>query len=348
MIFDLPHFLGSVFGTLKGLTFAEPLWFLLIPILGAVFLGLWWVRRKNVKPGVLAASLGAFEEVAQKRRLPLLRHSGPVLRILAVLLVVFALARPQAGRRQGSRSTEGIDIMLVIDTSGSMKARDFEIGGERPNRLEVIKKVIADFIEARPDDRIGIVVFGTEAFTQAPLTLDHEVLIRFLDQIEIGVAGEATAIGDGLATAVSRLKDQDGDSKVVVLLTDGANNAGRMDPYAAIEAAKAYGARVYTVGVGSKGDVPIVSNGQVVYIRADIDEKLLTKISDDTGGMYRRASDTKSLREVYEEIDRMEKKKIEAKDQSTGQDYFMVPLLFAALALVLEGLWSGSRWRVLP
>jgi Ca-activated chloride channel homolog len=332
---------------LTGFSFAEPMWFLLIPILLLIWiLDAFWFSRKSNPQGLITPSLKPFQSLEFTRNV--LSYLGTFLRVLAIIAIIIAMARPQAGRRSGRRSSEGVDIMLVIDTSGSMKARDFEIDGKRPNRLEVIKRVIADFIEARPDDRIGIVVFGSEAFTQAPLTLDHEVLSKFLEQVEIGVAGEATAIGDGLATAVARLKDQLGESKVVVLLTDGANNAGRMDPMAATSAAKALGVRVHTIGVGSEGDVPIVSQGQVVYIRADIDEKLLTAIATDTGGIYRKVTDTKALRGVYSEIDRLEKKRIELKDQRSGRDYFMVPLLLAVLCLFLEILWRLSKWRVIP
>ncbi|MCX6123819.1 MAG: VWA domain-containing protein [Proteobacteria bacterium] len=310
----------------------------------------WNLARSRRQAGVSTASIKMFADCIQKPSL--LRFGGAIFRSLAIIALTVGLARPQAGKRQGARSADGVDIVLVIDTSGSMKARDFVIGGERPTRLEVIKRVIGDFISARPDDRIGIVVFGTEAFTQAPLTLDHDVLLRFLDQVEIGVAGEATAIGDGLGTAVARLKDQRSNSRegsrVVVLLTDGANNAGRMDPMAATNAAKALGVRVHTVGVGSKGEVPIISNGQMVYIKADIDEKLLGAIAAETGGVYRRVADTEGLQGVYSEIDRLEKKRVEIKDQRSGRDYFAAALVASILFIVLEMMWRGSRWRVVP
>lgn len=333
---------------LPAMRFADPLWLLLIPVLIAVGIAryLWQTRHTRSVAGLRTASIEAFRPIW--RAPSKLRFAGTVLRFLTLLCIIVALARPQAGRRSGARNADGVDIMLVIDTSGSMKARDFVIDGQRPNRLEVIKKVISDFIVSRPDDRIGLVVFGSEAFTQAPLTLDHDVLQKFLDQVEIGVAGEATAIGDGLATAVVRLKDQPGESRVVVLLTDGANNAGRMDPAAAAAAAKSLGIRVHTIGVGSEGEVPIISQGQMVYIRADIDEKLLTSISEQTGGVYRRATDTAALRGVYQEIDRLEKRRIEIKDQRVGRDYFAWPLIMACLCLWLELLWRGSRWRVIP
>lgn len=330
----------------RGLWLAEPLWLGLVPVIALVFLFYRLWQRRRPPNGVITPSIKVFTGI--QRRPNRLRYLGMILRCLVLVLIAVALARPQSGKHTGSRSAEGVDIMLAIDTSGSMKARDFVMDGERPNRLEVIKRVIADFIAERPDDRIGLVVFGTEAFTQAPLTLDHEVLLKFLDQIEIGMAGEATAIGDGLATSVLRLKNQLGESRVVVLLTDGANNAGRMDPMAASAAAKSFGIRVHTIGVGSEGEVPIIANGQMIYIRADIDEKLLTAISSETGGIYRRAADTAALKSVYKEIDGLEKRRLEVKDQRSGRDYFMIPLLLALALLALEFIWRSSRWRVIP
>ncbi|MCX6119286.1 MAG: VWA domain-containing protein [Proteobacteria bacterium] len=335
---SLPHW--------SMLKFAEPLWLFLLFLLPLIVAWKIYSKKRNSEPGLALASIRVFVFAPLSKHW--LQYLGVFLKSMALIFIVLALARPQGGRRSGNRSAEGVDIVLVIDTSGSMKARDFEIDGKRPNRLEVIKQVILEFIEARPDDRIGLVVFGSEAFTQAPLTLDHQVLKQFLEQIEIGVAGEATAIGDGLGTAVARLRSQTGDSKVIVLLTDGANNAGRMDPLAASQAAKALKMRVHTIGVGSEGDVPIISQGQVVYIRADIDEKLLKQISDDTGGIYRRATDTSDLKSIYAEIDRLEKKKVELKDQRGGRDYFYLPLLAAIVCLLLEVLWRGTRWRVIP
>lgn len=331
---------------LHGMWFAEPLWLLLIPLVLTAYVA-HRALIKNRKPrGVVTPSVNVFS--GRYRKPSRLRYLGVTLRALALLLVVLALARPQGGKHTGSRSAEGVDIMLAIDTSGSMKARDFVIDGERPNRLEVIKRVIGDFIAERPDDRIGLVVFGTEAFTQAPLTLDHDVLLKFLDQIEIGMAGEATAIGDGLATSVLRLKNQLGESRVVVLLTDGANNAGRMDPMAAAAAAKSFGIRVHTIGVGSEGEVPIITNGQITYIKADIDEKLLNAISNETGGVYRRAMDTEALKSVYKEIDRLEKRRLDVKDQRSGRDFFMFPILAALLCLGLEFAWRATKWRAIP
>jgi Ca-activated chloride channel family protein len=333
---------------LPVIRFVNPEWLFGIPAIVLFFVGQYFFRaRGRSARGVDVPSVFLLKAVV--RKVTFLRFGGSVLRVLALCFILIAMARPQIGKQTRDRSADGVDIMLVVDTSGSMKARDFVIDGNRPTRLEVIKRVIGEFIEARPDDRIGLVVFGTEAFTQAPLTLDHQVLLQFLDQIEIGVAGEATAIGDGLGTAVARLKDEKSDarkgSRVVVLLTDGSSNAGRMDPLAATAAAKALEVRVHTIGVGSKGEVPIISNGREMYIRADIDEKLLSDIATQTGGIYRRVTDTDGLREVYGEIDQLEKKKIKANKYNSGNDIFYLPLFLAILLLGFEILWRGSRWR---
>ena len=328
---------------LGSVTFQSPLWLIFLPLVFCPYLADRWRRRS-----VPMAHVGIMLPETTRQRLPFLRHGGWILRSLVLAIVVTGLARPQFGRVPGKRSSEGVDIMLAIDTSGSMRARDFEVNGQRPDRLEVIKAVISEFIDARPDDRIGMVVFGSEAYTQAPLTLDHEVLSQFLDHVEIGMAGDGTAIGDGLATAVKRLKDMPGKSRVVILLTDGANNAGRIDPLAAAEAAKSLGIRVHTIGVGSEGVVPIVQNGSVFYIQADIDEKTLRSISDVTGGQYWRATDTKALISVYREIDKLEKTKREEKENTSGHDVFPEVLVGAVMLMMLESIWRVSGYRRIP
>ena len=326
------------------LFFVNPLWLVLLPLIILPFA----LDKRARRSAIPIASTLAMIPPSIRRKPPVFRHIGWVLRTLVILLVVVALARPQLGEREGRRSSEGVDIMLAIDTSGSMRARDFEVRGQRPDRLEVIKAVISDFIAARPEDRIGMVVFGSDAYTQAPLTLDHDVLQKFLERVQIGMAGDGTAIGDGLATAVKRLKDTPGKSHVVVLLTDGANNAGRIDPIAAAQAAKALGIRVHTIGVGSEGVVPIVQNGRVFHIKADIDEVTLKGIADATGGVYRRAVDTDALVNVYREIDKLEKVRREDKDQRRGRDVFSPILTLAVALLALEALWRMSKFRRVP
>jgi Ca-activated chloride channel family protein len=325
-------------------TFMTPLWLLALPLILFPF----WMDRRARRHAIPIASSLIMVPRQLRKKIPFLRRGGWILRTLSLLLIIVALARPQLGERQGKRTTDGIDVILAIDTSGSMRARDFEVNGQRPDRLEVIKAVIADFIEARPDDRIGMVVFGSEAYTQAPLTLDHDVLQKFLDRVEIGMAGDGTAIGDGLAVAIKRLKDTPGKSHVVILLTDGANNAGRIDPVASAQAAKALGIRVHTIGVGSDGIVPIVQNGRVFHIKGDIDEATLKRIAEETGGVYRRAVDTGALINVYREIDKLEKNRREDKDQHRGRDVFSSILAAAILLLFAEVLWRSTKYRRVP
>lgn len=305
----------------------------------------WWYRRKSVS--LRFASLNVMRLVA-KSKWRGLRHASFALRVLAVALIIIAVARPETGNSRTERQTEGLDIMLVVDTSRSMEAQDFEWKGQRPTRLAVIKAVIADFVRERPSDRIGMVVFGTEAFTQAPLTLDHEVLLRFLNSVQIGMAGDATAIGDGIGTAVHRLKDVPAKSKIAILLTDGSNTAGRLDPLAAAQAAKALGVKIYTIGVGSDGEVPMMVNGQMTVQRADIDEDLLKKVSALTGGQYFRAQDSESLVKIYATIDKLEKTKIKVQTFANYDDRYMPFVLAAILALLAEMAVGMTRFRRVP
>ena len=280
------------------------------------------------------------------RNLPLVIHA------IALLLLVIAAARPQVGRTTTERKSEGLDIVLAVDTSGSMRALDLKLNGNRYDRLTVVKNVIKEFIEKRVDDRIGMVVFGSEAFTQAPLTLDHEVLFRFLGDLEIEMAGPATAIGDGLVTATKRLKDLKSKSKVVILLTDGENTAGNVSPDAAAQAAATLGVKVYTIGVGSNGLAPMPvrtlfgTTTQNVEVR--IDEKVLQAIADKTGGKSFLASNTEALRKVYATIDKLEKTEVEVReyvDYKEAGYLFMWPALFLMLFDLLMGL---TRLRRIP
>lgn len=321
---------------------ADPWLLLFLLVLPLLWL---WYRRKNVS--LRFASLGVMRLV-HRSKWRALRHSTFALRALAVTLIVVALARPEKGNSRTERQTEGLDIVLVVDTSRSMEAQDFEWKGERPTRLEVVKSVIADFVRERPSDRIGMVVFGSEAFTQAPLTLDHDVLLRFLSAVQIGMAGDATAIGDGIGTAVHRLKDVEAKSKVAILLTDGSNTAGRLDPEAAAQAAKAMNVKVYTIGVGSEGEVPMMVRGRMTVQRADIDEALLKKVADTTGGQYFRAQDTETLVQVYETIDKLEKTKINVQTFASYEDRYMPFVLAAILALLAETAVGMTRFRRVP
>jgi Ca-activated chloride channel family protein len=324
--------------------------------LALLALPVWWrARRERLRQSVagerqvVAAwpSLQPFRGVGTGR-FTWLRHLPLVCRVLTILLLAVAAARPQGGPTAAKRTSEGLDIVLALDTSRSMEARDFILNGERPTRLEVIKSVVASFVAERPADRIGLVVFGSAAFTQAPLTLDHDVLQRFIKRIRIGMAGDQTAIGDGLATAVNRIKDIEAKSKVVILLTDGSNTAGRLDPMASAEAAKALGVKVYGVGVGSDGEVPIVVDGRLTRQRVDIDEESLKKISAMTGGQYFRATDTETLVKIYETIDRLEKTRLQKDDLEDREERYSAFAGPALALLALEMLWGLTRFRRIP
>jgi Ca-activated chloride channel family protein len=245
------------------------------------------------------------------------------------------LARPQKTDKFQDVSTEGIDIVLAQDISGSMLARDF-----KPDRLEAAKNIATEFISGRPYDRIGLVVFSGESFTQCPITTDHAVLINLLREIQSGMIEDGTAIGMGLATAVNRIKDSQSKSKVIILLTDGVNNKGEIAPATAADIAKTFGIRVYTIGVGTQGTAPYPVQTpygiQYQNMPVEIDEGILQQISQTTGGKYFRATDNDKLTQVYKEIDKLEKSKIDVKQYSRKEERYLLPALFAFCMLVLE------------
>lgn len=330
---------------LFGVSFANP-WFLaLLLLLLPMYL---FYRSPKRRARILFSDIQIFKKIGGGR-LSFLHHGSFVFRAIAFSLLVIALARPQSGKTDTKRTSEGLDIILAVDTSGSMRALDFVIDGARQTRLDVIKKVITEFIRNRPDDRIGMVVFGSEAFVQAPLTLDHDVLLYFINAAQIGMAGDKTAIGDGISVSAKRLKDIDAKSKVVILLTDGESNTGHVEPLVAANAAKTLGIKVYTIGVGSKGQVPIqIRPGQFDYVEVSIDEDTLKAIADTTGGKYFFASDTETLREVYNTIDKLEKTKVETKIYRDYDERFSGFLWFALGFLMLELLFGLTRFRRLP
>lgn len=270
------------------------------------------------------------------------------LRVLALILSVFALARPQLViEESATTTTEGVDIVLVLDTSTSMLGEDFRVAGQRRNRFDVIREVVKDFIDERRDDRMGIVAFAGRAYTVAPLTMDHQWLEDNLDRVNVGMIEDATAIGDALATAVNRLKTSKAKSKVVILLTDGINNAGKITPLTAAEAAKAFKIKVYTIGVGTKGLVPYPMKdyfGNTIYqnIRIDIDDAALEKIASLTGGKYYRATDTEVLKTVYAQINALEKTKITKAGYREYEELFGDFLIPAILVLLLEILLTNT------
>lgn len=277
----------------------------------------------------------------------ILRHILFAFRILAIALLIVVLARPQSMNKWKNVSTQGIDIVISLDISGSMLALDF-----KPDRLEAAKDVASEFIAGRPEDRIGLVVFSGESFTQCPLTSDHAVLINLFKGIKSGMIEDGTAIGMGLANAVNRLKESKAVSKVIILLTDGVNNRGSIAPETAAEIAKTYGIRVYTIGVGTEGmaPYPVQSMFGTTYqdMEVEIDEKLLKYIADYTGGQYFRATDNKKLKEIYQQIDKLEKSIIDVKEYSNRQEEYFRFGLLAGIFIFLEILLKYLFLRSIP
>ena len=264
------------------------------------------------------------------------RHILFVIDICVLALLIIALARPQSSSKNQKINVEGIDIVLTIDLSSSMLAQDL-----KPDRLEAAKSISADFVKGRPEDRMGLVVFASETFTQVPLTTDHGMLLNMMKDLKCGMLEDGTAIGDGLASSVSRLKDSEAISKVVILLTDGDNNAGSIDPATAAEMAKLFGVRVYTIGVGTRGTAPYPVQtpfGGIQYqqIQVTINEPLLQQIADETGGKYYRATSNEKLEQIYEEIDQLERSKIEINEFTRVHEEFL-PFVLMGLALLLLG-----------
>ncbi|MBC7861867.1 MAG: VWA domain-containing protein [Bacteroidia bacterium] len=277
------------------------------------------------------------------------RHLTIVFRSLAIAAIVLVIAQPQSRSSWKNIKTEGIDIVVSLDVSYSMLAKDFD-----PNRIEAAKKVVMNFIDGRPNDRIGLVIFGGEAFTQCPLTTDHKVIKNMIEQVKAGMLSQGTAIGLGLADAVARLQESKAKSKVIILITDGVSNVGEIAPLTAAEIAKTFGVRVYTVGVGTKGralmPVQIYPNGQIEYDyqEVDLDEETMTKIADATGGKYFRATNNKSLEAIYKEIDKLEKNIILEKSFSNKEELYLPFAIFAAVALICEFLCKYLFFKINP
>ncbi len=331
---------------LNNITFLHPWFFLLLLLLPVVA----WFRYRHRQQHYAFLKMPTLEGVKNMQSWKaVLQRMLPVLRALALAALVFALARPQLALKEETIKAEGIDIFLVIDLSSSMLAQDF-----KPDRLEVSKKVAIGFVDKRKYDRIGLTVFAAEAFTQCPLTTDHEVLKDFIRELHCGLLEDGTAIGMGLATAVNRLKDSDVKSKVIILLTDGVNNSGYVKPLTAAQIAREFGVKVYTIGVGQEGEAltPISrrSDGRYVFglARVEIDEELLRHIADLTGGRYFRATTAKSLESIYSEIDHMEKTEIEVAVVKRYSEEFYRFVWAAVFLLVLELLLRYTFLRTLP
>ena len=309
-------------------------------------------RRRNQAPALPYPMVDALRAVGPGRRAHW-RWLLTALRVAALALLVVGLARPQLGRAATQVRAEGIDIMLVVDLSSSMLAEDFQLDGGRANRLEAVKSVVREFLDKRPNDRVGLVLFSARPYTQSPLTLDHGWLLANLDRAHIGMIEDGTAVGSALATAVGRLQGSEAKSKIVILLTDGQSNAGKVPPLTAAESAKALGYRVYTIGAGTRGSAPypqIDPFGRKVYVNmpVDVDEETLQRIAEETGGRFFRATDTESLRQIYADIDRLETTSLEGL-QYLDYDELYVWLVLAALVLLAGEALLAQNWlRVLP
>ncbi|MFA5588715.1 MAG: VWA domain-containing protein [Mariniphaga sp.] len=329
----------------EGLTFKNPEYFYLLLVI--VPMAAWYIFRQKRNSASIRISTTAPVIKAPKTLRHYLRHLVFLLQMVAISAFVIVLARPQSTTEFENVTTEGIDIVIALDISTSMLAKDFS-----PDRLEAAKNVAMEFISGRQYDRIGLVIFAGEAFTQCPLTTDRAVLINLFRDIKTGIIQDGTAIGNGLATAVARLKDSDAISRVVILLTDGENNAGEIAPITAAEIARTFGIRVYTIGVGTVGMAPYPVQTpygtQLRDIEVKIDEKMLQEIASLTDGKYFRATNNIKLEEIYKEIDQLEKSKIEVREFSRRSEEFL-PFALAGILLLIASLFLRTTvFRSIP
>ena len=330
---------------MNGITFSNPnaFWILLVvPIYVAWYI---WNRKKQ-NATLQFSTLKPFEGMKRSWK-SYLRHLPMVLRMMALIAVVAVIARPQSSNSYRDEKTEGIDIVMALEISGSMQAIDF-----KPNRLEAAKDVGIKFVSSRPNDNIGLVIFAGESFTQCPLTTDHTALTNLFNDVRMGMLEDGTAIGMGLATSVSRIKDSKAKSKVIILLTDGCNNRGDITPQKAAEIAQTFGVRVYTIGVGTRGtaQVPVQTAFGVQYVDQEvkIDEELMQQIAEMTGGKYFRATNKKSLEAIYEEIDQMEKTILDVREYTKKTEEYLPFAIAATLLLLLEVVLRNTILRTLP
>ena len=328
--------------------FADPLYLLLLLILPLM---VWWYIRglKGRSAKIRYSDVGLLKDLQPTLR-QRLRHGLFLLRLLAVTLLILALARPQSSSKEEEVSTEGVDIILAMDVSSSMLAEDFKPN----NRLTAAKIVAKEFIKGRKNDRLGMVIFAGESFTQCPLTLDYGVLLELLDQVKVADKDwDGTAIGMGLVNAINRLRDSKAKSKIIILLTDGVNNRGQVDPITAARIAQAYGIKIYTIGAGTRGtamypvDDPVLGR-RYVPMQVEIDENVLKEIARITGGTYFRATDSNKLREIYKQIGEMEKTKIEVKEYTRYEEYFLYFLGIGLLLLLLELVLANTYFKKIP
>lgn len=320
----------------------ELLWLLLlIPVIGYFF------GRKGPAPALLFSSTSIVGRLSSARKTRPGRLSL-ILRLASVALLILAVARPQVGSSNIEIEASGIDILLAVDVSGSMEAMDFTLGGKPTNRLEVVKKVVDEFIEQRPNDRIGLLAFGGRPYLVSPLTLDHSWLRKRLESIRIGMVEDGTAIGSAIGSGTNRLRDRKSKSRILILLTDGMNNAGRIPPLVAAEAAETLGIKVYTIGAGTRGEAPIpvtdsFGRKKLIQARVDIDEKTLKEVAEKTGATYFRATDTASLAEIYKAINSMETTTRTIKKFENYRELFSYLVLCIFVVLGVEVYQSRKR-----
>lgn len=328
-----------------NITFAYP-WVLYLLIIVPLMLIWYWFFGMKAEPSIRFSSLQIFKSVPPNWK-ENFRHIPFVLRCLAVGLLIIALARPQSFSSGENIYTEGIDIVMVLDISGSMLAEDF-----KPNRLEAAKKVIDNFIQGRTSDRIGLVIFSREAFTQCPVTIDYTVLRNLLNEIKSGMIEDGTAIGNAIANGVNRLKDSEAKSKVMILVTDGINNAGEVNPISAAQIAKTFDVRIYTIGVGTRGEAPYPFQTpfgiKYQMVPVEIDEAVLKEIASITNGKYFRATNNRTLSQIYSEIDKMEKSRVEVTSYRHATELFYNWLLAGLALLFVEVGLSRTVFRRLP
>ncbi|HOY33301.1 MAG TPA: VWA domain-containing protein [Bacteroidales bacterium] len=324
---------------------AQP-WYLLLLLIIPILVIHYFYKHKSSTPDMGYSSSSGIEDIPATWRQRLV-HLPFILRMLLIALLIFIIARPQSSLDKSDVRVEGIDILISLDISGSMLAEDF-----KPNRLEASKDVAMQFIDGRPDDRIGLVIFSAEAFMQCPLTVDHTVLKSFFGQVKSGMITDGTALGDGLGLSVFHIKKSKAVSKVIILLTDGINNTGSLDPLTAAEIAKKFGIRVYTIGVGTMGKAPYpfqTSFGiQYQSIDVQIDEKLLKEVATMTGGKYFRATNKKKLEEIYDEINKLEKSKIDVTRFQNKKDEYFVFILAAIGILIIEIILRLTMFKKIP
>ena len=322
--------------------------YLLLLLVLIPFIGWWYFQKQKGRGATLRFSHLSVIKDVHKVSAVRARHILFVLRLLVLGLLILGFARPQSGIKGEEVLTQGIDIVLAMDVSSSMLAEDI-----KPNRVEATKQVAAQFIQGRKNDRIGMVVFSGQSFTQCPLTIDYGILLNFLEQIKVGMIEDGTAMGMGLATGVNRLRSSEAKSKVIVLLTDGRNNRGEIDPLTAAQAAQAFDIKVYTIGAGTRGsalypvDDPFFGK-RYVPMQVDVDEETLQKIADLTGGEYFRATDRQSLEKIYNEIDNMEKTEIKVKEYTRYSELFIYFLVSALFLFIGEIVLANTKFRKIP